>query len=90
MNSRFFIYFDVKANKEIIKYRKLNKEYVLDTNNPDLLREFDIDEKENPYHIIREDLTQEIKGYTPAYEAIFINTFNELYDYEIRIQEQYK
>ena len=43
MNSRFFIYFDVKANKEIIKYRKLNKKYVLDTNNPDLLREFDID-----------------------------------------------
>lgn len=86
MNSRFFIYFDVKANKEIIKYRKLNKEYILDTNNPDLLKEFDIDEKEDPYHIIREDLTQEIKGYTPAYEAIFINTFNELYDYEIRIQ----
>lgn len=28
MNSRFFVYFDVNENKEIIKYRNLNKEHV--------------------------------------------------------------
>ena len=86
MNSRFFIYFDVKENKEIIKYRKLNKEYVLDTNETDLLNEFDIYEEENPYHIIDKEFVANITEFTPAYEAIFINTASDIEDYEMRVQ----
>lgn len=86
MNNKFFIYFDLKENKEIIKYRKLNREYILDTDDLDLLNEFDIDEKENPYHIIDKDLVANITEFIPAYEAIFINTDNTPYDYEMNTQ----
>lgn len=86
MNSKFFIYFDAKENKEIIKYRKLNKEYVLDTNETDLLNEFDIYEEENPYHIIDKEFVANITEFTPAYEAIFINTASDIEDCEMRVQ----
>lgn len=78
MNSKFFIYFDAKENKEIIKYRKLNKEYILNTNETDLLNEFDIYEEENPYHIIDKEFVANITEFTPAYEAIFINTASDI------------
>lgn len=80
MKSNFFIYFDLKNEKEIMKYRRLCKNYILDSNEPELLEEFQIQDDENPYHIIAPN---EIKDYTPAYEAIFVNSLNDL---DIKIQ----
>ena len=80
MKNNFFIYFDLKTEKEIIKYRRLCKNYILDSNEPELLKEFQVQDDENPYHIID---SKEIKDYTPAYEAIFINSRDDL---DIKIQ----
>ena len=43
-------------------------------------KEFQIQDDENPYHII---VPNEIKDYTPAYEAIFVNSLDDL---DIKIQ----
>ena len=80
MNSNFYIYFDLETNKEIIKYRKLLKEFVLDTDDPQLLEEYQIDKNDNPYYIIESNL---IEKQTPVYEAVFIDNFNDL---DIKVQ----
>lgn len=56
MNNKSFIYFDIKENKEIIKYRKLDEKFV------------------------------EATDITPSYESVFINTENDIDDYELIIQ----
>lgn len=83
MYNYFNIYFDLHSNQEIIKYRKLRKEYILSSDDSDLLNEFQINEEENPYHIIH---SKEITKLTPAYEAIFVNVVDNIYDFETRIQ----
>ena len=80
MNSNFYIYFDLETNKEIIKHRKLLKEFVLDTDDPQLLEEYQIDKNDNPYYIIESNL---IEKQTPAYEAVFVDNFNDL---DIKVQ----
>lgn len=80
MKNNFFIYFDLKTEKEIMKYRRLCRNYILDSNEPELLEEFQIQDDENPFHIID---PKEIKDYTPAYEAIFTNSLDDL---DIKIQ----
>ena len=75
MDSNFYIYFNLEKNKEIIKYRKLLKEYVLDTDDSQLLEEYQIDKNDNPYYITNSNL---IEKHTPAYEAVFVNNFNDL------------
>ena len=80
MNSNFYIYFDLKTNKEIIKHRKLLKEFVLDTDDPQLLEEYQIDKNDNPYYIIESNL---IGKQTPVYEAVFVDNFNDL---DIKVQ----
>lgn len=83
MNNKFCIYFDLEANQEIIKHRKLNKEYILEADEPELLIEYQIDEDENPFHIIDfESITED----TPAYEAIFFNSVNGVEYFETKVQ----
>lgn len=80
MNSNFYIYFDLETNKEIIKHRKLLKEFVLDTDDSQLLEEYQIDKNDNPYYIIESNL---IEKQTPVYEAVFVDNFNDL---DIKVQ----
>lgn len=75
MKGNFFIYFDLKSNLEIIKYRKLMKEYILDSDDKELLDDCCIDEDENPYHIVD---TKLINKYPNISKKIFINTLLEM------------
>ena len=68
MNNHFNIYFDLKSNQEIIKYRKLTKAYILDSQDQELLMEYGIDEDKNPFHIID---FKSVTENTPVYEAVF-------------------
>lgn len=83
MDNHFNIYFDLESNKEIIKYRKLYKEYVLDIQEQEDLIEYGINENENPYHIIDvKDITAE----APTYEAVFTDCISGPDSYEIKVQ----
>lgn len=75
MKGNFFIYFDLKSNLEVIKYRKLMKEYILESDDKELLDDCCIDEDENPYHIVDAKLINE---YPDISKKIFINTFLEM------------
>ena len=75
MKGNFFIYFDLKSNLEIIKYRKLMKEYLLESDDKELLDDCCIDEDENPYHIVNSKL---INMYPNISKKIFINTLLEM------------
>lgn len=52
MNENFYIYFDLQKKQEIIKYRKLKENYIVDTDDADILDYYSIAEDTNPYHII--------------------------------------
>ena len=52
MNENFYIYFDLQKKQEIIRYRKLKGNYIVDTDDCDILDYYNIDEDSNPYHII--------------------------------------
>lgn len=83
MDNHFNIYFDLESNQEIIKYRKLYTEYVLDVQEPEDLIEYGIDENENPYHIIDvKDITDD----TPTYEAVFTDCISGPDSYKIKVQ----
>lgn len=83
MSNYFNIYFDLESNQEIIKYRKLNKEYVLEAQEAENLIEYGIDENENPFHIIDfNSITEE----TSAYEAVFIDCISSTDKYEVKVQ----
>jgi len=83
MSNYFNIYFNIESNQEIIKYRKIKKEYLLEVQEPEDLIEYGIDESENPYHIIDfKSITEE----TPAYEAVFIDCISGTNKYEIKVQ----
>lgn len=75
MRGNFFIYFDLKSNLEIIKYRKLMKEYILESDDKELLDDCCINEDENPYHIVDAKLINE---YPDINKKIFINTLLEM------------
>lgn len=70
MKGNFYIYFDLKSNQEVIKYRKLMKEYILESDNNEILNEYYIDEVENPYHIVASKL---LGKHPNICEKIFIN-----------------
>lgn len=52
MSSNFYIYFDLQKKQEIIKYRKLKRYYVVDTDDSDISAYYNIDENTNPNRII--------------------------------------
>lgn len=70
MKGNFYIYFDLKSNQEVIKYRKLMKEYILESDDNEILNEYYIDEVENPYHIVASKL---LGKHPNICEKIFIN-----------------
>lgn len=75
MKGNFFIYFDLKSNLEVIKYRKLMKEYILESDDKELIDDCCIDEDKNPYHIVDAKLINENPDIS---KKIFINTFLEM------------
>lgn len=83
MNNHFNIYFDLKSNQEIIKYRKLTKAYILDSQDQELLMEYGIDEDKNPFHIID---FKSVTENTPVYEAVFFNTLHDVDYFETKVQ----
>ena len=70
MKKNFYIYFDIKSNSEIIKYRKLMKEYILESDDDEILNDYFIDNVENPYHIVDSEL---FGSHPNICEKIFIN-----------------
>lgn len=70
MKKNFYIYFDIKSNSEIIKYRKLMKEYILESDDDEILNDYFIDNVENPYHIVDSKL---FGSHPNICEKIFIN-----------------
>ena len=70
MKKNFYIYFDIKSNSEIIKYRKLMKEYILESDDDEILNDYFIDNVENPYHIVDSKL---FDSHPNICEKIFIN-----------------
>lgn len=83
MNNHFNIYFDLKSNQEIIKYRKLTKAYILDSQDQELLMVYGIDEDKNPFHIID---FKSVTENTPVYEAVFFNTLHDIDYFETKVQ----
>ena len=79
----FHIYFDVINKQEIIKYRKLQREFVVDSDDSEILEYFNIDEEKNPYHIIDKNDFLDNYFFKFICEKIFID-YN--YDFEVKTQ----
>lgn len=78
MNGNFYIYFDLQKKQEIIKYRKLKRYYIVDTDDSDILAYYNIDEGTNPNHIISKNNFKNTE-----YSKFVVKT--ELVDYDAEL-----
>lgn len=73
MNGSFYFLFDIQNKKEIIRYRKLRKCYVVDSDNSDILEYYHINEETNPFHVISRNAAKNSIFEDCILKKIFIN-----------------